>query len=810
MKMSLNWINDFVDVAEFFAKPAQLGELLTRAGLEVEEITDRRKDYNQVVVGLILEKDKHPGADRLTVCKVTTGEGVIHQIVCGATNHKAGDRVVAALPGAILPGNFAIKKSAIRGVESGGMLCSTTELGLSKASDGIMILPEDAPVGKPFAEYMDLNDVIFELKVTPNRADCLSHFGLAREIACLLDKPLCEPKVERGDSTAKPIDVQVKDVLLCPRYTAAVMENVKVGPSPSWLSKRLETVGINSINNVVDITNYVLMELGQPMHAFDFTALAGKKIVVAKATEGEKFTTLDDREVVMKGDELVIRDGEKIVALAGVMGGKNSGVSESTQTIVLESANFLSSSVRKTSRRFGIESDSSYRFSRGVDFNIAHMALDRARGLVSEICGGKSVEGTYDSQAEPKVREEIAIDLSYVTDRLGYPAEVTKFENFMTRLGCGLKKSAEGAYKIQPPSFRFDIERDVDLVEEYARLNGYDQIPEVLPPAMQAPLAHDAVYERSELVHSVFQKAGFTQALNQGFTSSKSENEFLGPREALRGSGLSVPEVSVPIKNPLSDDLNVMRSSLAEGLFTNAWNNVRHGNDWGALYEVGGIFAAKDAGYQESLRLGLVKWGQPRSLFTKSQQQPVVYDLKAAVETMLAGFRIRNYTWVVPKNKGDIPKFCHRNQFAHLNVEGKVLGFIATVHPLVLEERKIRVPMAIAEFNIEVLLKMPARPYKAEALSRMPSVERDLALVMAKSQSVGELIKDMGKEAGALLQEIDVFDVFTGDSVGADKKSVTFRFVFQDRNTTLQEAQVQDLMNRITAKVTQSFNVGIR
>ena len=380
MKISLKWLNDYVDVTEFFQKPEELAEALTRAGLEVEDIVNRAKDFNHVVVGHILEKDKHPNADKLSLCRVSTGD-VVHQIVCGAQNHKAGDRVIVALPGAVLPGNFAIKKSAVRGVDSAGMLCSLKELGLAKESDGIAILPADAPVGKPYAEYGGYDDINFELKVTPNRADCLSHFGLAREVACLFGKELKAPKAEpklSAQSTKSAIKLEVKAFDLCPRYTGRYLKGVKVGPSPEWLKHRLESVGLNSINNIVDATNYVMMELGQPLHAFDANFIGGKTIIVDRAKAGEAFITLDGSEIKLTGEELTIRDDKHPVCLAGVVGGKNSGVSDGTTEVFLESAYFVPMSARKTSRTHGIDTDSAYRLDRkSTRLNSSHTDISR-------------------------------------------------------------------------------------------------------------------------------------------------------------------------------------------------------------------------------------------------------------------------------------------------------------------------------------------------------------------------------------------------------------------------------------------------
>ncbi len=498
MKISLKWINEFVDVQDYFLKPEILGDILTKGGLEVEDIQNKAKDYANVVTGLILEKDKHPNADKLSLCKVMTSAGTVHQIVCGAQNHKKDDKVVVALPGAVLPtpgvpnqsgsGGFAIKQSVIRGVDSGGMLCSLKELGLAKESDGIEILPHEAPIGVNFAEYMGLDDVTMELKVTPNRADCLSHFGLAREISALTGRPLKKKMLESEihiknenrseQSTRERVQVEVKDSELCPRYCGRWIEGVKVGPSPAWLKQRLELLGMNSINNVVDVTNYVMLELGQPLHAFDGSEIRSGKVVIGKAGK-EKFITLDGSELQLTGEELMIQDDNRPMCMAGTIGGKNSGVSEQTQNIFLESAFFTPASVRKNLRSHGLNTDSGYRFSRGVDPSQTRMGLERATELLVQVAGGKAYTGVYDILSKSLDPVVVHVHLQTVSERLGYAADLNRMTDFFARLGCRIEIISEaGHLKVTAPSYRFDLEHEMDFVEEYARMNGYEHIPE--------------------------------------------------------------------------------------------------------------------------------------------------------------------------------------------------------------------------------------------------------------------------------------------------------------------------------------------
>lgn len=818
MKISLKWLQDYVDVTEFFQKPEELAEALTCAGLEVEEITNRAKDFNHVVIGHIIEKDKHPNADKLSLCKVSTGD-VVHQIVCGAQNHKVGDNVIVALPGAVLPGNFAIKKAAVRGVDSGGMLCSLKELGLAKESEGIAILPSDAPVGKSYAEYAGYDDITFELKVTPNRADCLSHFGLAREVACLFGKELKAPKADlklSSQSTKNEIALEVKAADLAPRYTARYIKGVKVGPSPEWLKQRLESVGLNSINNIVDVTNYVMMELGQPLHAFDANFIGGKKVVVDRAVAGEKFITLDGTEMPLNGEELAIRDITHPMCLAGVIGGKNSGVSDSTVNVFLESAYFMPMSARKTSRSHGIDTDSAYRFSRGVDPDGALRGLDRATALTLEVAGGEAFGDHHDFYPHPVKKTPVTISVQTVSDRLGYAAEEAKFVDFMKRLGCQIEKTGTD-YKVLPPTFRFDLEQDMDLVEEYARLNGYEHIPETLPTFKTAPTHHDKAFMFNLETSKLMRAEGFQQAFNFAFVGSKAERSFLGSLGPLKVAGLASSEKEIRIMNPLNEEMDVMRSTISFGLFKNLNTNFHYGNMLGRLFEIGSTFAIKEDGtYGEGSRLGMAIWGRSQNLWNKSLDYPIVFELKGTVEALLKSLNISAYTWVTPNdgkgniNAADIPAFMHQGQYAQLLVEGKKVGFIGTLHPVLLDDNKIRVPAALAELDLDQLYKGQPRPYRIQSISKFPVVERDFAFVMPKTLKVGDVLKDIRKAGGSLLLNVDVFDLYEGDNMEAGKKSVAIRLWLQDKHGTLQESQIAEVTQKILDSLKKNFDLSVR
>ncbi len=820
MKLSLQWINEFVEVDDYFTQPEVLAEKLTRAGLEVEEIINRRKDYDHVVIGLILEKDKHPNADKLSLCRVTTGEGVVHQIVCGAQNHKSGDRVVVALPGAVLPGNFQIKQSSIRGVESSGMLCSLKELALAEESQGIEILPTDAPVGTAFADYKGLNDIIFELKVTPNRADCLSHFGLAREISCLLGREIKthEPKFEiSAQSTKKEFALEVKSTDLCPRYTGRFISNVAIKPSPDWLKRRLESLGLKSINNVVDATNYVMMEYGQPMHAFDADQIQGRKIIVDVAQPDEKMISLDGSTLNLKTKHLTIRDSSRVVCLAGVVGGQNSGVSENTKNIFLEAAFFLPQVVRQASRDLGVETDSAYRFSRGVDPDSTMRASLRATELITQLAGGVAYGDPYDVYPSPVAKKVVTVKAQNVTERLGYTIDEKLLVDYMKRLGASVKETkaatpeASGEYEVEMPLFRFDLESEIDLVEEYARLAGYDLIPESLPVFAKSPTAHDKNYILNRKTARIFMGEGFYQAFNFAFVGAQEEAQFLGLKTKMNGIGLSLGEDPVRLLNPLNEQINVMRSCLSYGLFQNVLTNFRKGNHFGRLFEIGMSFQKGEEGaFKENLRLGLAAWGQVQNLWTQTQKHPLIFEVKSSVEQWLKQQNISAFSWVTPQDRSLIPNFCHLGQFAELVVEGQKVGYLSTLHPSLRDENKIRESVVLAEINLDVLYKGQPRPNRFGSLSQYPSVERDFAFVMKKSVRVDEVMKAMKKIAGALLVKTEVFDLYEGEKLMLGQKSVAFRLTFQDQNATLQDKTISDLQQKLVEGLENQLGLSLR
>lgn len=808
MKISLKWLNDFIDISDYMTKPQVLADLLTRSGLEVEEIQNKAQDLAHVVIGHIQVKDKHPNADKLSLCQVDVGSGNILQIVCGAQNHKTGDKVIVALPGAVLPGNFVIKKSKIRDIESSGMLCSLKELALADVSDGIVILPSDAPIGESYAVFAGLDDVTFELKVTPNRADCLSHYGLARELGCVLNKNVKSPEIltrYASASTKTKINLTVKNSDLCSRYAGRYISGVKIGPSPLWLKKRLESVGQNSINNVVDITNYVMLEMGQPLHAFDADQISGAQIIVRMAVVNEKFKTLKDQDLSMTGEELLICDQDRALALAGVIGGLNSGVTETTQNIFLESACFQNMSVRKSSRRHGVDTDSAYRFSRGVDSSSSVTNMDRAALLILQVAGGEAYGEAYDFHPTPVVKKTITLGIKTVSERLGYAVDEVKFVEYMKALHINVESISKGQYKMTPPVFRFDIEQDMDLVEEYARLHGYEHIQETIPALHIGPVSHDADYLMNQKVSNFMRSEGFSQAFNYAFTSMDSEKKWLGDSQYLAKTGFDIDSEIVKIMNPLSEELNSMRRSLVYGLWQNTVSNIRLGNSQGSLFEVGSVFSKKENSYSEQRKISLVKWGESTGLHALTS--PLVQQLRSSLEKWFLSMQISAFSFVT---QSEAPSFVHLGQWAQVLVEGRVVGFIGSAHPRFLGDEKIRVPVAFAELDLNIILKGQPRAQKFKTLSKFQPIERDFAFVMQSATVIGDLVKEVKKAAGSIVKEISVFDIYEGDKLPQGLKSVALRVSFQALTDVLTETELQQVSQKIVDAAMKSVNASLR
>ncbi|MEM7645806.1 MAG: phenylalanine--tRNA ligase subunit beta [Pseudomonadota bacterium] len=812
MKISFKWLSQYIDLEDYQSKLGELSALLTKAGLEVEDMNNPAEDWDKVVVGKLLEVGTHPDADRLTLCQVDVAGQKPLQIVCGAKNHKKGDLVAVAQVGAVLPGDFKIKKSKIRGVESFGMLCSEKELGLSEESEGIMILPTDLKIGAPMSEVCDQADILFELNVTPNRADCLSHIGLARELSTLLDRPVKMPEAnikETGKNVNDWIDVQLKDNQGCPRYCGRVISGVKVGSSPAWLKNAIEGIGLNSVNNIVDVTNFVLFEYGQPLHAFDFSQIKDAKIVIEKANEKEAFVTLDGTEVKLSDHDLVIRDGGRAVALAGVVGGQNSGVSESTQDIFLESAFFRADGVRRTSRAHGIETDSCYRFSRGVDPEQTLSAMNRAAALIVEVAGGDVQTGHVDIYPEPLKFQDIEVTPQYVAQRLGFDVSPSDFVTWMKRLNC-LVSEKEGGFRVTPPSYRWDLRIKEDLVEEYARLHGYDAISEKLPQLVEEPTNHHSGFLFSNKVTQILSGLGIDQALNYAFIGKGQAQELWGSADKSQGVGLAMSPESIELLNPISEELSVMRESLLPSMLKNLVYNEHHNNHYGRLFEMGSAHFLADGKESEEGRLALMFWGQAENLWNKKKNNQVVYQLKSVVETLLKSLGGKNWRWDAMDVASCPPGF-HPGQSAKLFYEGKHIGLLGSLHPLIKDEHKIRTQVAWVELNFDRLGMRQPRSPQFKSLPKFPAMERDVAFLAKESIAADKIGSEIKKSAGPLLTHFEVFDIYQdADLKAAGQRSIAFRLRFQSEKETLNDELINGLRDKVVNSLCQKLGLEIR
>lgn len=809
MKISLQWINEFVDITEFLTQPEGLSEKLTRAGFEVEAVTDYQKKYQHLTVGLILEKDKHPQADRLTVCKVAIGKGVVLQIVCGATNHKSNDLVVVALPGCRLPGGLEIKKSAVRGVDSEGMLCSLKELGLPGDSEGIVILKKSVEPGVAFAEAWGLTDVLFELKVTPNRADGLSHFGLAREISALLQRPMKEPSWKSAAiNSATEAQAKIKNVKLvpgvsCSRYSGRSFTDIKVGDSPEWLVARLEKGGFKSINNVVDVTNYVMLEYGQPMHAFDAQSLEGDQVVVQAAQAGQDFETLDGTVLKLSGSEMMISDGQKNLCIAGIIGGKNSGVNQSTTEVFLESAHFEADSIRKSLRFHGLQTESAYRFSRGVDPHQTLTALARASQLLMEVAGARPVGPVIDvTDLIDRKREPIAFHRLFLNERLGYVVPFNQALEYLTSLHCQIEKVSDDEVRVTAPSFRMDIEQEMDLIEEVARMHGYEHIPETLPAFVKVPSAVDPLYILTTKVSQILVAQGLRQALNLVFTDQDSEKSFYKGHPLM-----AADEESVKVLNPLAQTSAHLKRTLLADLFKNAIHNFHQGNEVGRFFEINKVFRTIGGERKESYRLSFVFWGLENRLGSK-EQPALVTELTQTIKGFFQSLVGSAAGLKFEPSRTQTYLHTHRQLQITDTLSKSAVGLIGELHPELLQNEKLRVPVAVAEFDLEAHAFQAPQKLRVNAFSRQQKADRDLSVVLPAGVSVGLVLDFFAAQPVKNLIAVQVYDVFSLDQAGL--KSVTFRFSLRNDSQLISDAEIASSMQEITGCVTNNLKLSVR
>lgn len=805
MKASVNWIREFVKVD---ADAQTIADRLTRAGLEIEGIHAQGQGLEKVVTALLLKVDKHPQADRLTLCEVRTGEQV-HQIVCGAKNHQAGDKVALALPGARLPNGMEIQETVIRKVKSGGMLCSEKELGFVAESEGILILPPETPEGIPLAEALGLNDTIFEVNVTPNRGDCLSMKGLSREVAAGFEAPLQTPAlaapaaVVRSDSAFEGrISIQLQASDLCPRYTCRIVHGVKVGPSPRWVQRRLEACGVRPINNVVDATNYVMLETGQPLHAFDLRQIRQGRLEIRRAKAGESLVTLDGKSRALQESDLVIADAERILALAGVMGGQDSGVEHSTQDLLLESAFFAPDSVRKTAKRVGLQTESSYRFERGVDPNGCLEALQRLAALIQEWAGGQASPDAIDQYPHPVLPREIILKGKTLERILGYEIPSETIRNCFGALGLVEKSHSEDGTTYAVPSYRSDLSREIDLVEEAARLYGYDRVPTKFPKLalneLPAPKKHPLDQIREILVGW-----GFSEVLHYSFTSA----------ELLHRFGFANLD-AMTLLNPISEELGVMRPSLLPQMVQTLQMNIHRGNKELKLFEIRPVYSAcEDANppFVEGWRLCLGLSGARRGLhFLEKNEGVSVLDLKGYLQSLIGQWGLEGMRDELSKKSFLHPKRQAQWSRGGLSKEDVEIAVMGELNPVLSEKLGLRVPIALAEISLDLFLTEFKNPVKFQEVSSFPSIWRDLNLIVAESVSHSDIVGLIRAHGGPWLRQVVFFDLYRGQPLQEGQKAMTFTIEYGSPERTLTDEEVNEARERLLENLKAHIGASLR
>lgn len=798
MLISLNWLKQYIDLDGIEIN--EMENALTMIGQEVEKIEVLGENLENVVTAQIIEKEMHPDSDHLTICKVDNGKEIL-QIVCGAPNHKAGDKVVLAQVGAKLAPDFVIKKGKIRGVESNGMLCSEEELNIGKDSDGIMILPEDTPVGVPMKEYLGINDTVFELEITPNRPDCLSHIGIARELGAYYNKEVKYPSFainsESSEKTADNISVEIEDSNLAKRYVARIIKNVTVKESPKWLKERVESIGIRSINNIVDASNFIMMELNQPNHTFDLDKIEGGKIVVRAGHENEKLVTLDEQERELNSDDIVISDGVKAVALGGVMGGQNSEITENTKNILLEVANFNSQNVRKTSRRLTLFSESSYRFERRVDEENAINVINRLANIIQEVAGGEILEGVVDNYPVPYKKKTATLNFERLNRFVGKNIPRETVIGILTRLEIEVVDNGE-TLTLTAPTYRDDLENEQDYFEEVIRMYGFDNIENILP---KLDISEKPVIDTTKLstqVKLIAANAGLKEVINYSFV----------PKDAMEKIKYTSVEREnlIDLLRPITEDFVTLRPTLLYSLLKNAKENMNRNATNIRFFEVSRTFVKAEELAKEEVKLGIILAGENNKTLWNPKPVPYdFYDLKGIVEEIFTQLKFNNY--MIKRSE---QSQYHPGRSVDVFVGRELIGSFGEIHPDVLENFDLgKTSVLVGEFNIDLIQKYISKKIKYQGIVKYPSVPRDFAFVMREDILVGDVLKTIQK-VDKKIEKVELFDIYQGAGVLPGMKSVAISVILRDKNKTLEEKEIVDISNKIVAKVEKDYGAVLR
>ncbi len=796
MKISQYWLKQFVD---FKLSPMQFVEKLSMLGLEVESFEELARKYDNFVIGEVVECVKHPNADRLTVCKVNTGK-LVQEIICGAPNVAAGQKVVVAYVGAVIPNNqhdpegkpFTLERTKIRGIESNGMICSEYELGLGKDASGILVLDSKVKIGISLAKYLNQTDVIYEIGITPNRADCLSHIGVAREIGALVNKKIKLPPVKLKESktpTNKFAKIEILDKERCPRYSARVLRNVKIAPSPKWLQDILISVGVRPINNIVDVTNYVLMETGHPLHAFDYDKLIDHKIIVKTAVDGDKFITLDGKERMLTSDMLMICDAEKPIAIAGVMGGANTEISDSTVNVLLESAYFNAKNIRRTSKKLDLSTEASYRFERGTDINNTVIAVDRAAQLIQELTGAELLKGAID--AYPKKRKQVVVKarVSRTNSVIGVSLTKSQIISILKKIELHAKSISKDEILVNVPSFRNDIIEEIDVIEEVARVYGYNNIE---------TKTHASIDFSSNVRAEALQNNIREYLIGSGFNEILSVSLQDEEAHSLAGKPL------VKVLNPVSSEMAVLQSNLVLPALRVVKHNQNHGVKDLRLFEIGNVFNMDvtkekhllEAYGEEEKLLMLIAGNISPVSYGVNQRLVDIFDIKGEVSSLLTKFCLDNYRFIYYDNNKTLSE-----PSIGVEINGVYAGFFGKVKKEIADKLDVDENIFICELSISSIRDGWITNRKFKALPKFPSVIRDLAFtvdIKLPQIAIEDVIKQIGQP---LLKSVVLFDMYSGNQTGDDKKSVAYSLEFQSPDRTLMDEEIDNTLKKIIEAV---------
>lgn len=811
MKFTLSWLNQFISTASL--SPASLADKLTMLGLEVDSVQDLFVELEPFITAKVISVSKHPDADKLTICEVDTGSATI-QVVCGAPNVRPGLVTALALPGVKLPDGTKIKKSKVRGVPSEGMLCSSRELGLDDDHQGILELDDHLPTGQSLRQALGLEDTVIEVDLTPNRPDCASVRGIAREVGGVLATPV-KPLVAQVTpllSSHPDYQVAIKTPDLCPRYTARKLTNVTIGPSPQWMQQRLAAVGMRPINNIVDITNYVMLESGQPLHAFDFHTLKGQQIIVRRPEAHETtLTTLDGKERQLDQDMLLICDAERPVAMAGVMGGLDTEITGTTTTILIESACFNPVSIRRTARKLGLPSESSYRFERGVDPNLANVALERAVQLMVEYAGALADADGVDIYPGEKALLELTLRVERVNSLLGLTISQSDIARHLRNIEFIVRENNDNTLSVTVPSFRIDIEREIDLIEEVARVVGYNEIPTTQPTIRMDYPKRDELRSLRQEINRIFTAQGFYEAINYSFIGAQSLDlcriDVADPRRQL-----------TRLLNPLSEEQGVMRPLLLPGLLENVKRNINFQQADIRLFETGKVFLQKEANAlpEERMQLCAVMSGkrhpEAKPLYFPNQSSDF-FDIKGAVINLLETLRLGIGNDAIsfrPAGKETAQPYAEPGSTIDLWHGKEQLGTLGAVHPETLRGFGIKQPVFFAEIDIHRLQAVPRQAKQFQSLPRYPSVKRDMSLVVPDSVPAGDLLAAIAAHQHKYIESTDIFDVYRGNPVPKGYKSVALTVTYRSATATLDDQTVDKLHDKIVNALMAAFNARYR